>query len=363
MRKRHQRILGPYEQHNGWRVVRVFDDGTRKSRVRPTEAQALRYMALLEADLAAADQTTDTAIDEYERHITSSGWKQLSIEASVWSLRLFFPDAIPLSLLSAKRCRKLYDDLRGRPSARTGKPFSVDVHRNALNRSKSLLAFCVERGWLQSNPLADVKGTGKRRPRGMSLGKSGNELRVKQARLWYEKALELAATGDEGATAGLVALLLGMRATEIVTRKVNDLDTDEAAGDLLWIPCSKTPAGRRTLEVPDVLRPLLLRQAEGKTSGECLFGGRGKKKRRHRQFVRQSVKRICRAAEVPEVTAHAMRAMCATLTVERGMTGRAVAAALGHSSYDVTARSYAAPGSESAGDRRRGLVMLTGGKR
>ena len=55
-----------------------------------------------------------------------------------------------------------------------------------------------------------------------------------------------------------------MRASEIVSRRVSGLEEDAAPGDLLWIPCRKTPAGRRTLEVPEVLRPLLVECAEGK---------------------------------------------------------------------------------------------------
>ena len=87
----------------------------------------------------------------------------------------------------------------------------------------------------------------------------------------YRKALELAIGGDRGATAALVALLLGMRASEIVSRRAGDLDEDSAPGDLLWIPCAKTPAGRRTIEVPGELRPLLVACAQGKASDRHLF--------------------------------------------------------------------------------------------
>lgn len=62
-----------------------------------------------------------------------------------------------------------------------------------------------------------------------------------------------------------------MRASEIISRLVGDLDEDQAPADLLWIPCSNTPAGRRTLEVPDVLRPLLLACAEGNSAERYLF--------------------------------------------------------------------------------------------
>ena len=70
----------------------------------------------------------------------------------------------------------------------------------------------------------------------------------------------LAEQGDAGALGAMVTLLLGLRAGEVVSRIVRDLDN---GGRLLWIPSSKTEAGRRTLEVPEVLQPHLQALAEG----------------------------------------------------------------------------------------------------
>lgn len=206
-------------------------------------------------------------------------------------------------------------------------------------------------------------GIGKRRPRGKSLGKSGAELRVKQARTWYRAALELAGGGDQGAIAALVALLLGLRAGEIVSRRAGDLDEDAAPGDLLWIPCAKTAAGRRTIEVPAELRPLLVACAKGKAPDRHLFERHRKHelaahKPRGRDWVIDQVHPICDLAEVSRVTAHAMRGLLATLTAERGMAGHLIASTLGHENERVTMKNYAAPGSAAAGDRHRGLVML-----
>lgn len=69
--------------------------------------------------------------------------------------------------------------------------------------------------------------------------------------------------------AALLALVMGMRANEIVSRVVRDLDDD---GKLLWIPDSKTEAGRRTLQVPELLQPFLKELAEGKSPEAKLFG-------------------------------------------------------------------------------------------
>jgi integrase len=261
--------------------------------------------------------------------------------------------------LSAKRCAAIYDDIRTRPSETTGEPLAADTHRGALARVKAFLTWGVERGWIRENPAAAVRGIGKLRPRGKSLGKSGAELRVKQARAFYGKALEMASGSDEGATAALVAMLLGLRAREIVLRRVADLDEDEAPGDLLRIPCSKTPAGRRTLEVPEVLRPVLLACAADKAPERYLFEARPDRddsdasKPHDRGWIIDQVHRICDLAQVPRVTAHAMRGLLATLTAERGLAGHLIAATLGHEDERVTMTSYAAPGSAA---RARGGV-------
>ncbi len=358
--KRTERVLGPYPDRKGFRVIQVDSAGKRESVVFETEVKAERYIEILNADLDRDEHTTETALEAYKTHLKDKGNKESSSSVTEWAVSLFFPSAVPLQLLSAKRCEALYLDLRTRASEKTKKPISADTHRNILAQVKSFLGWCVARGWLRENPCAAVKGIGRRRPRGKSLGKDGNTLRVKQARIWYVKAVALAERGDEGATAALVALLLGMRASEITTRRAADLDEDGAPGDLLWIPCSKTPAGRRTLEIPEVLRPLLVRIAANKEPNAYLF--RAEDGKPHwRDWIRKNVHRICDAAEVPRVTAHALRGLLATLTAERGLAGHLIAATLGHDDERTTMTAYAAPGSAAAGASRRGLVLLEGG--
>ena len=107
----------------------------------------------------------------------------------------------------------------------------------------------------------------------------------------------------------MMSLAMGMRASEIVSRVVRDLDDE---GRLLWIPETKTEAGRRTLPVPEFLQPYLRRSPKGKGPADSLFG------RHWRDWPREWVQRICKAAKVPEVTAHGMRGLHGTLAVERG---------------------------------------------
>jgi integrase len=117
-----------------------------------------------------------------------------------------------------------------------------------------------------------------------------------------------------------------------VSRVVRDLDD---GGKLLWIPDSKTEAGRRTLRVPELLQPYLARLAEGKPSETLLFG------HHWRDWVRKWVARICTAAGVPSVTAHGMRGLHSTLAVEHGVSAQVVAAALGHVSSTTTLNACA----------------------
>ncbi len=371
-RKGGERVLGPYDEGDKHRVIRIDAKGERHTRVFTTARAAEIYAAELRGDLARFDYTTADAIERYREHLTLKGNKPDSIRQTTWALGEFFFESIPLAALTHKRCLEMYKALTERPTTdrktkkRTGPPMSADSHRGILAQAKSFIVWCIESGWIRGeSPIAKVEGIGKRRPRGKSLGKSGNELRVRETRAWYARALKLADEDDQGAIAALVALLLGMRASEIISRKVGDLDDDQSAGDLLWIPCSKTPAGRRTLEVPEVLRPFLLACAEGKGPHQYLFECEREQdelgKPHRRDWVIDQVHRICDDVKVPKVTAHAMRGQLATLTSERGLAGHMIAATLGHEEVKTTMTAYAKPGSEQTGVNRRGLVVLNGG--
>ena len=61
------------------------------------------------------------------------------------------------------------------------------------------------------------------------------------------------------------------------------------------------------------------------------------------------------------MTAHGQRGLHATLAVESGITAHAVAAALGHASFKVTAQSYAQPGAMDAVRQDRAFAVLEGG--
>jgi integrase len=275
-RKRGERALGPYNVRGRWRVVVVSPAGARAAREYETEAEARQVVRSVNREVSGGHgRTVAEACEEYEAYLRMDKQnKERSIEVTLWRLGKFFPDAGErLSALTANKCATYYDALRA--------TVAVDTHRNVLAEARTFLKWCVvKKRWLARNPLEGVEGQGRRRH-----GKE--QLRIDEARRWQAKAIELADKGSAGAVAAMSSLLLGMRASEIVTRVVRDLDDD---GRLLWIPEAKTEKGRRTLQIPELLRPYLRELAKGRPADAPLFGAHD------RHWVRKWVQRICRDA-------------------------------------------------------------------
>lgn len=258
----------------------------------------------------------------------------------------FFPDPTPLWAMRPKHCEASYERLVSE--------LAVDSHRNALAEVKTFFDWCVTQKWISANPAFKIVGEGKRKRR-------KTQLRVRDARIWYRKALQLANDGDDGAIAALMTIVVGLRCSEIVSRRVCDLDEDEAPCDLVWIPESKTEAGRRAIDVPSPLRELLAALVDGRRQDAPLFPTRTGT--HWRDWPRHQVKRICKLAGVPQVTAHGMRGLLATITIERGAAAHLVAATLGHERERTTIESYANPGATDKARRRKALKVLHGGRK
>ncbi len=358
------RVLGPYPDRNGHRIIIVRKDGTRESRVFESKAEALRTQEALTAEFQKPAATIREAMKDYVKYmLEDKGNKPRSVDQTKRKLRRFFPDVeIGIADLEPNMCAALYESFRKSPSkpqrradgspARTiTKPVSVDYHRNALSEAKTFLNWCVKRKMIPVNPLADVEGVGRR-----NHGKE--QLRIDEARKWIARATELAEQEETGAIAAMMTLLMGMRCTEIVERVVRDVDDD---GRQLWIPDSKTAKGKRRLHVPEMLQPYLLALTEDKKPNEPLFANPDGKTY-GRDWPRKWVKRICTEVGVLEVTAHGQRGLHSTLAVEAGVTARAVADALGHESFATTQQSYAQPEAVGRARQETALRVLNGGK-
>jgi integrase len=335
------RVYGPYIHRNRWRVVAIDVDGQRSAHICATLSEANELIRRLDAGGSeGAPVRLATALERYERYLMHKGNRAMSVATTIYRLRSFFGDQLlyPVRRLDRETCQWLYDDQIVRTA--------VDTHRNALSEAKTFLSWCVRHRYLALNPAERVLPLGKRRH-----GKA--QLHINEARAWMSVATRLAARRQPGAVAAMMTLLMGMRASEIVQCAARDIDR---CGQLLWIPISKTEAGKRVLEVPPALQPHLLRLARDRAPFERLF-------EHDRPWVRNWVKRICRAAHVPIVCAHAMRGLHSTLAITAGVTPSVVAFALGHGSTRATLLSYADPGAVARVTQQRVLRALRASRR
>jgi integrase len=184
------------------------------------------------------------------------------------------------------------------------------------------------------------------------------QLRVDEARLVSELLVRDAHQGKQGAIALFTQVLLGLRSGEVLVRRVRDLDDD---GRILWIPSGKTENARRRLEVPDALRPFLLTLAKGRQPERLLFEGR-KSAPHQNPWLWTRLKSYCALAGVPRVCPHSLRGLHSSLAVAAGCTSTAVASALGHGSFAITAKHYVNADTLSNSKAKRVADALAGGK-
>lgn len=329
------RVYGPYKARSGYRMV-VVEGNARKSIVVGSIAAGEKLRADIAQALATrGDQTIADALAEYQDYLLRVRGATTASHI-VRAIGRFLNENTSLGAISAAHAASLYIAETRRVISSKGQPIAAASHHTLLQQCRRFYAWAVEQGYASQNPFASVKPIGKPK-----VGKS--QLRIDEARGFVALAVKKAQKGDAAATCALMALLLGMRASEVLHRVVRDLDD---GGKVLWIPRGKTDNARRRLEVPEVLRPLLLQLADGKSPLDLLFGTspvhRGKPL--SDAWLWDHVRKLCDQAGVPRVSTHSLRGLHSTLALEAGATASAVAAALGHGSFQITAKHYAAPG-------------------
>lgn len=359
-RKTEQRVLGPYYKHKRcWAIVLVRPSGVAETEYFHTESEATRAADVWRKAIGQpGEQTIRECLDAYEKARREGGeLKEVSVAETARRLDAFFPDKnLLLRQFDKARAVACYEAFAERKKTiwRDGKraegtePISADYHRNTLIEARSFARWCVGQGWIRENPFDGIDGKGRRKH-----GKP--QLRVDEARAWTAKAIELADQGDVGAMAALLSLLLGVRCSEITKRRVRDIDDN---GRLFWIDDTKTEAGRRALEIPEMARPYLLWLTVDREPTDPLWV-----LPHWRDWPRHQVKRICRLAGVPSVSAHAMRGLHSTLAIQAGTTSHVVAASLGHEDFSTTTTSYAKPEAVQQATSDRTLKVLQGGVR
>jgi len=352
------RIEGPFSHGSGYRCRVLTASGPRWCPVRPTRDHAYKLAEqVVQIALQDGQLSVRQALDEYGRYQADKGNRPGTVVTSGHVLRRFFGPllASPIHKITPQKGSDLYLKLRTGRGERTGEAISASTHRGNLSQAKTFLAWCVDRGWLRSNPLDKVKPIGKK-----NHGKP--QLTINEARLLYGFCLR-EAERDDGALAVLLALAMGMRAGEIVSRTVRDLDDGGRLlrvlpnKDLGFLP--KTSRSNRAVPVPQVLQPLLLARTRHKLPGALLLVAEGGGAH-WRDWVSEQTHRLCSLAGVPKVCAHSLRGVASTAAVEAGVAVEAVASLLGHESPSMTRRSYIAPGTLERSQHDRTQRVLAG---
>lgn len=331
-RQKGERAYGPYEHGKKWRVVIHAADGIRGHRSFESFKDAEEYKNAFAS--VSSTRTVAQALDEYLKATVSAKdnsnvTKRHSLRGI---LRLPAEDRLLVSL-TVPMAQKLYRQ-------RT-EEIAVASHHNELGYARHFIKWCVEQGWLRLNPFMEVRPTGK-----PNRGKP--KLRINESRLLYQTLI-----ADESlqATAVLTAFLLAMRASEVVERKVSELDDD---GRLFWITNGKSRAAEREIEIPEVLRQRLLVHTQGLGPNDYIFGSMT------RQTLYKATVRLCAKAGVSKITPHGLRGSAATQRVRDGRGIRDVAEYVGHADEGRTLRQHYLGGGAEESARGRQLVELLG---
>lgn len=323
-------VDGPYRNRDKWRLV-LIDSTGRRSKVYETreEAEAIKGRLLSQAR-AKQGKTIGQSLDEYaEYRRKTRGIKALTAEETTRNLRNLLPLDWPIVSLTPQKAERLYLEYTERPSQRDGKPISVATHQWVLLLAKGWSKWCVKSGMLASSPFAAVEPIGKR-----SAGKLQHT--VDEAQRLNAHLLSRIENGDRAAVGILFMLHLGMRKGEVSARVVRDVDAD---GQILIIPFGKTASARRRVRVPQWLQSVLRWLVIGLAPGDLLFSVEGKTV--SHDYWNRKLSEYCDQAGVPKVCPHSLRGLHATLALEEGATSDAVARALGHTSFSMTAKHYA----------------------
>lgn len=343
------RILGPYrESESRWRLIEV-SNGSRRSHFATDERSAQRLLGRLRRKKDGTGQTLRALLCVWEEHrLRAAVSKPSSVVHMVSRVRQLLAPALelPPAALTPSRAAELYELHTTRPS-KWGRPFAVASHHWDLKMTRAFCRWAIDAGFLPRDPFAAVTLVGRAR-----TGKP--QLRLDEARAFTDEALRAwQIERDALALAALLALFLGLRASEALLRQVRDIDD---GGRLLWIPHGKTRGARRHLVIPERLRGPLLQLAQGRRGAALLFERSGAPF--SRASLARAVARVCRRAGVPVVCTHSLRGLHSTLAVSAGATSEAVSAALGHSSLKMTLKHYIAPGAADAADAVRAQERL-----
>lgn len=347
------RVVGIYRDRNRYRVV-ICENGKRKSLILASQEEAQRVSAELADSLSRPKRhyTVGEALALWStERLQAAICKPLTIREQDARLHAFLSGCLSRDIadLTPAQATTLYHEFVERPAPKTGKPPAAASHRLYLKLSRAFFAWAQEQGYCPQNPFASVKPIGR-----AQRGKP--QLRIDEARRFLAAALQVhSETGEPLAIGAAAALLMGLRTSEVLERRVRDV---EDGAQVLCIDRGKTHNASRRLEIPAVLRPYLAALIADRPGDALVFGQSRTGGVRSRQFMHTLVRRLCLRAAVPLICTHSLRGLFATLGLQSGAVTHSVAASLGHGSFSTTQQHYAQAGALESAQSQRVSALL-----
>lgn len=351
--------FGPYQHGARWRLKATYQGGGHKWLAYPSEADARKAKRALELTIEReAGTEVSTAIELYQEHLRTKPIKRRknqlmkpgSIATKIVRIRAFFVDELEekLSYMSEAKGKAMLAALAARKS-RQGKnrTMSYDTVKGTVSAVQDFMAWGHQEGHgARKDVFSKLEAEGEAAP-------LKDPLRVDEARRWMAHAKALAEAGDEQAVAALAAFDMGLRSSEITSRKVRDLDN---GGTQLFVANAKTKNSDGLVDIGPDVQPYLRRLAEGRAPEEFLFPSVAALQDPKGWLLRATT-RIASEAGVPRTTPHGLRRTAATLVARaRGMQAASLLA--GHADTGVTTRHYVDPavGRAEQNDRLREML-------
>ncbi|MFO0578660.1 MAG: tyrosine-type recombinase/integrase [Polyangia bacterium] len=335
------RTRGPYQDRDRYRLV--FIEGSKRwSEIFDTRAAALSAQRAFERRHALKDAlTVQQFVDRYLEHHRLKGTKPDTVAHMESRFRTFFSFASmtdrSVAGIDADEAREAYESHARRPKLKGEGLISAATHQEDLKFIRRMFEWGVEEKLTAANPFASVRSVGR-------ANKGKHQLSVDEATRWLTIARQMIEReGDVVALAAAVVAGTGGRNSEIMWRRVRDLDE---GGTRLWVRKGKTPTSNRILAIPTMFVPYVAALAANRPPHALLFvpdeevNSREPCKSAMRQRLVRKVKEICRLAGVDQVVPHSFRGLYATLGVCRTGDPDLIAAQLGHASSKVTTQNY-----------------------
>lgn len=365
-KKKGARVLGPYPDKGGWRVIAIDEEGNRAVGWHATKAEAIEVAEEAQRlNPYRPPIVVGDAIDQYGEYLRrklaknrARNGRSKSVTTTTSRLKNFVGK------------ENLDMGLRGVSTAflreriiRRDEVVAFDTLAGDFGAARRWLRWCHTKGWISSATLGALDGLARMEELEGVHNRGKPQLRIDEARKLRDVLME---QDSQAATAVLCLLLLGLRSGEVLQRVVRDLDDD---GWLLHIKRGKTARSNRKVKLIPELRGRLLELAEGREPGDPLFPARKRSGERlkgggfhHNDWLRCQVHRFCDLAGVPLRCPHGLRGTHASLAESAGATAEVVAAALGHTSPKVTHDHYTMPNAVDEARQRRTLTVLAGGR-